>query len=230
MQELRMAVEKVVHEVVMGSRSTTATRRALLPHLATLALLLGRKCDFHAFNALDTRDIGIIVLLQGDKRHSGAGEFIFLDLSDYTPHIQGLPNPISKSLKARLTPLCCRETNDFLLPVVITFLNSPDWQLRAAFFEHVGCLGPVAGPISIQAFLFPCLPQASTLGIIAFVLSPVLLLSFLGISGNLQFWTSCYTVARSNDNPKSGKVKSWDTLHPTLMHSWYRRWRTGRRR
>ena len=36
-------MEKVVHEVVVGARSTVNTRRALLQHLAPLATFLGRK-------------------------------------------------------------------------------------------------------------------------------------------------------------------------------------------
>ncbi len=54
----------------------------------------------------------------------------------------------------------CRESNDFLLPVIITFLNDRDWRVRADFFEHIGCLGASAGPSGLEAFLLPCLEQA----------------------------------------------------------------------
>ena len=43
MGEQRMAVFKVVHELVVGNRSSAFTRAALLPHLHTLASFLGRR-------------------------------------------------------------------------------------------------------------------------------------------------------------------------------------------
>ncbi|KAK9817197.1 hypothetical protein WJX72_010933 [[Myrmecia] bisecta] len=95
MAALRMAVEQVVHELVVGTRSTSWTRLALLPHVPALAAFLGR-----------------------------------------------------------------RESNDFLLPAMITFLNDRSWQLRAAFFTHIAALGPYAGADGLDAFLLPCLEQA----------------------------------------------------------------------
>lgn len=53
----------------------------------------------------------------------------------------------------------CRESNDFLLPAMITFLNDRDWQLRAAFFHHICEMGSYAGSQGLQAFLLPCLEQ-----------------------------------------------------------------------
>lgn len=53
----------------------------------------------------------------------------------------------------------CRESNDFLLPAMITFLNDTDWQLRAAFFRHIVEVGSYAGSEGLQAFLLPCLQQ-----------------------------------------------------------------------
>ena len=44
-QQLRAAVQKVVHELVVGPHSAPAARRALLPHLATLAGFLGHRSD-----------------------------------------------------------------------------------------------------------------------------------------------------------------------------------------
>jgi hypothetical protein len=52
-----------------------------------------------------------------------------------------------------------RESNDFLLPVLITFLNNRDWPLRSAFFSNIACLGSAAGPEGLEAFLLPCLEQ-----------------------------------------------------------------------
>lgn len=59
--------------------------------------------------------------------------------------------------KARI--VICRESNDFLLPAMITFLNDRDWQLRAAFFHHICDMGSYAGCEGLQAFLLPCLEQ-----------------------------------------------------------------------
>ena len=55
--------------------------------------------------------------------------------------------------------LLCRESNDFLLPAVITFLNSRDWQLRAAFFRHISALGASSNTEGLEVFLLPCLEQ-----------------------------------------------------------------------
>lgn len=51
MQELRAAVEKVVSEVVLGSRSTANTRRALLSTVVDLAGFLGRRWVLDASSA-----------------------------------------------------------------------------------------------------------------------------------------------------------------------------------
>lgn len=53
-----------------------------------------------------------------------------------------------------------RESNDFLLPATITFLNDREWRLRAGFFQHIACLAVNAGTAGLDAFLFPCLEQA----------------------------------------------------------------------
>lgn len=43
MDDLRLAAEGVLHELVVGARSTAATRAALLPHSDQLAAFLGRR-------------------------------------------------------------------------------------------------------------------------------------------------------------------------------------------
>ncbi len=52
-----------------------------------------------------------------------------------------------------------RANND-LLPHLITVLNSRDWQLRAAFFEHIVGVGVFVGAVAFQNFLLPCIEQA----------------------------------------------------------------------
>lgn len=54
-----------------------------------------------------------------------------------------------------------RDTNDFLLPAAITFLNDRDWLLRADFFHHMPVLARVTGPAGLHAFLMPCLEQVN---------------------------------------------------------------------
>ena len=66
-----------------------------------------------------------------------------------------------KSVFEQGTYWMCRESNDFLLPAMITFLNDRDWQLRAAFFHHICDMGEYAGREGLQAFLMPCLEQVS---------------------------------------------------------------------
>lgn len=42
---LRVAVLKVVNELVVGAKSGAWSRRALLPHLPRLLAFLGRRCS-----------------------------------------------------------------------------------------------------------------------------------------------------------------------------------------
>ena len=44
---------------------------------------------------------------------------------------------------------------------MITFLNDRDWQTRAAFFREVPCMAAQAGFAGMEAFLLPCVEQAS---------------------------------------------------------------------
>ena len=69
----------------------------------------------------------------------------------------------SEKAHATLMVVQCRESNDFLLPAMITFLNDRDWQLRAAFFHHICEMGAYAGNEGLQAFLLPCLEQVRPL-------------------------------------------------------------------
>lgn len=57
----------------------------------------------------------------------------------------------------------CRGSNDFLLPMLMTFLNSPDWQLRADLFSSIALLGQYAGPAGTEACLLPCVLQVARL-------------------------------------------------------------------
>ena len=53
------------------------------------------------------------------------------------------------------------RSNNFLLPMLITFLNErDDWQLRATFFEVIPGVSSFIGPVALQQFLLPCIEQA----------------------------------------------------------------------
>ncbi|KAG2382637.1 hypothetical protein C9374_005217 [Naegleria lovaniensis] len=71
---------------------------------------------------------------------------------------------VKRSLLKNITPLCIfygrRKTNDFVLPMVITFLNSRQWRLRHAFFEQIVGISIFVGPTSLKEFILPCIMQA----------------------------------------------------------------------
>jgi phosphoinositide-3-kinase regulatory subunit 4 len=46
-----------------------------------------------------------------------------------------------------------------LLPLLITCLNAPDWQLRSGFFHAVDGIGAFTGRESLDVFVVPCLEQ-----------------------------------------------------------------------
>jgi phosphoinositide-3-kinase regulatory subunit 4 len=51
------------------------------------------------------------------------------------------------------------ETNDFLIPLMITCLNSPSPQLRVAFFEHISGVANVVGRSSSESVFVPCIER-----------------------------------------------------------------------
>ena len=53
-----------------------------------------------------------------------------------------------------------KETSDFLLPMVVTFLNENDWELRSSFFENVVGLCEYVGGHSLESYIYPCILQA----------------------------------------------------------------------
>ena len=72
--------------------------------------------------------------------------------------------PVKVALLKNITPFCMfygrRKTNDFVLPMVITFLNSRQWRLRHAFFEQIVGISVYVGPTSLKEFILPCIMQA----------------------------------------------------------------------
>jgi phosphoinositide-3-kinase regulatory subunit 4 len=55
-----------------------------------------------------------------------------------------------------------QKTNEFLLPLASTFLNQPDWQLRAAFFRNIVGVSAFVGASSLETFILPLAEDAIT--------------------------------------------------------------------
>ena len=53
-----------------------------------------------------------------------------------------------------------QETNNFLLPLLISFLNHTDWRVRKDFFTELPEVGEYVGTLALEAFLLPCIEQA----------------------------------------------------------------------
>lgn len=51
-------------------------------------------------------------------------------------------------------------TINFLLPYLISFMNDPSWEVRAAFCEEAACLPRKVGQVSTEGIIWPCYEQA----------------------------------------------------------------------
>ena len=73
---------------------------------------------------------------------------------------------VKRALLADITRLCVfmarQNTNDLLLPLLITFLNDRETALRVAFFESISGVCAFVGQASLQAFVMPCILQSLT--------------------------------------------------------------------
>jgi phosphoinositide-3-kinase regulatory subunit 4 len=71
---------------------------------------------------------------------------------------------VKSALLKNILKLCTfygrRKTNEFVLPMIITFLNSKEWRLREAFFEQIVGISVFVGPTSLKEFILPCILQA----------------------------------------------------------------------
>lgn len=52
------------------------------------------------------------------------------------------------------------DTHSFLLPYLITFMNDPAWEVRAAFCEEVALLPRKVGHVSTEGIVWPCYVEA----------------------------------------------------------------------
>jgi phosphoinositide-3-kinase regulatory subunit 4 len=71
---------------------------------------------------------------------------------------------VKRALLKNIIHLCIfygrRRTDEFVLPMVITFLNCREWRLRHAFFEEIVAISVFVGPTSLKEFILPCIMQA----------------------------------------------------------------------
>lgn len=51
------------------------------------------------------------------------------------------------------------DSNNFLVPLLITCLNDRAWPLRASFFRHIARVGKFVGSAPCEAFLLPCVER-----------------------------------------------------------------------
>lgn len=51
-------------------------------------------------------------------------------------------------------------THNFLLPYLISFMNDPAWEVRAAFCEEAAALPKRVGQVSTEGIIWPCYEQA----------------------------------------------------------------------
>ena len=49
------------------------------------------------------------------------------------------------------------ETQNQIIPIVITFLNQPNWQLRATLLEQLSGIIAFVGRVLLREYLFPCI-------------------------------------------------------------------------
>jgi phosphoinositide-3-kinase, regulatory subunit 4 len=73
---------------------------------------------------------------------------------------------VRRALLAEMPRLCIffgkQKSNDFLISHIITYLNDPDWLLRAAFCEAIVGIGTFVGQQSLEQFILPMLIMALT--------------------------------------------------------------------
>ena len=146
-------------ELVVGPKSSAATRKAILPHVDDLAAFLGRRSASRIWCSF-----GYVVFLMWPVMTVHAWKAWNFGAT-YSQLLPATGNRlrhgmcIQRDAALHQCMVVCRESNDFLLPAMITFLNDKDWQLRAAFFHHICEMGSYAGSEGLQAFLLPCLEQ-----------------------------------------------------------------------
>eukprot|EP00326_Haptolina_ericina_P014949 CAMPEP_0181177298 /NCGR_PEP_ID=MMETSP1096-20121128/5087_1 /TAXON_ID=156174 ORGANISM="Chrysochromulina ericina, Strain CCMP281" /NCGR_SAMPLE_ID=MMETSP1096 /ASSEMBLY_ACC=CAM_ASM_000453 /LENGTH=1084 /DNA_ID=CAMNT_0023265441 /DNA_START=72 /DNA_END=3327 /DNA_ORIENTATION=- len=164
----------------VGGDSEEVVRCALAASIASFAETAGRFLEVAQW--MRRRDSSASVSLGGTEFSTGA-EGAELRLRSYDKELATLQEQISRIVVQLLTDpdsgpavkrlmltdvtrLCVfmqrQNTNDLLLPLLITFLNDRDPMLRCCFFEKIHGVCAFVGRASLQAFVLPCILQALT--------------------------------------------------------------------
>jgi len=131
--------------------------------IATLAESARRFLDLAPFMQRKTDEGKAPVPYQGSYDRE-LGELQDLILKLLIEMLTQSGSKVKRSLLADITRLCLfmgrERVNNELLPHLITVLNDRDWQLRAAFFEHIVGVSVFVGRVAFQNFILPCMEQA----------------------------------------------------------------------
>ncbi|EGG21037.1 putative protein serine/threonine kinase [Cavenderia fasciculata] len=75
-------------------------------------------------------------------------------------------NTVKRVILSDIYRLCLffgrAKTNDLVLPLITTFLNDKDWQLRSSFFENIVAVCTIVGSGSLESFIYPMTLEALT--------------------------------------------------------------------
>ena len=73
------------------------------------------------------------------------------------------PSIVKRALLIDITRLAVffgrQKTVEFILPLIVTFLNETDWELRHEFFENILGICEFIGCTSLESFMYPCMLQ-----------------------------------------------------------------------
>ncbi|CAK4717138.1 hypothetical protein LEN26_006490 [Aphanomyces euteiches] len=96
-----------------------------------------------------------------NRLHSAVARFV---IQIAAPDQKTSSSLVKRALLHDITRLCVffgREyTLDNVLPLLLSFLNDRDWELRAAFFQEISGVCTFVGRVSAELYILPCIEQA----------------------------------------------------------------------
>ncbi|RHZ10140.1 hypothetical protein DYB31_001080, partial [Aphanomyces astaci] len=96
-----------------------------------------------------------------NRLHSAVARFV---IQIAAPDQKSSSSLVKRALLHDITRLCVffgREyTLDNVLPLLLSFLNDRDWELRAAFFQDIPGVCTFVGRVSAELYILPCIEQA----------------------------------------------------------------------
>ncbi|KAF0698480.1 Aste57867_10903 [Aphanomyces stellatus] len=96
-----------------------------------------------------------------NRLHSAVARFV---IQIAAPDQKTSSSLVKRALLHDITRLCVffgREyTLDNVLPLLLSFLNDRDWELRAAFFQDIPGVCTFVGRVSAELYILPCIEQA----------------------------------------------------------------------